>query len=176
MAAPLAFGMVMTGLLACGTMTFRFIDQGDRPPGEDLGLRPPPAEVFEPCSRVGNKVEHIDTNGDGKVDLLRISTPAGAEVCRGVDANLDGKIDTWDAIQEGRVVQRAHDSDGDGKVDQHWSWPVVLRPGCGIMHADLDGDGRPDPGAAKLDPCGLLGGGATIVLPVTTSLPVGPRR
>src|SRR5277367_1247138 len=103
MAAPIAVGLVIMGFSGCGTMTFRFIDQGDRPPGDDMGLPPPPAEAFEPCSHVGNKVERIDTNGDGKVDTLRVSTPGGAEVCRGVDANFDGKIDTWDLVQNGKV-------------------------------------------------------------------------
>jgi hypothetical protein len=121
----------IAGLFACKTMTFRFIDQGDRPPGDDLGLPPPLAEAFEPCSHVGNRVEPIDTNGDGKIDTLRISTRKGVEVCRGVDSNFDGKIDTWDVVEGGRVVQRAHDSDANGKVDQHWSFPALLRPGCG---------------------------------------------
>jgi hypothetical protein len=173
MVAPIAVGLVVA-LAGCGVMTFRFIDQGDRPPGDDMGLPPPPAEAFEPCSHVGNKVERIDTNGDGKVDVLRVSTPGGREVCRGVDSNFDGKIDAWDLIDNGRVVQRAHDSDGNGKVDQHWTWPAAQRPGCGIMQPDLDGDGRPDPGTAKYDPCGLLG--ASVVVPVAAPLPLGPRR
>jgi hypothetical protein len=156
-------------------MRFRFIDQGDRPPGTDYGLPPPAAEVFEPCWRVGNMVEHLDTNGDGKVDTVRVSTPKGDEVCRGVDSNHDGKLDTWDVVKDGKVVQRAHDSDGDGKVDQHWTWPVLMRPGCGVMQQDKDGDGRPDPGTPKYDPCGILGetGG---VVPLPASMPLGPRK
>lgn len=163
-------------LAGCGAVTFGIINQGDHPPGDDLGLPPPPAEAFEPCSHVGNKVVRVDTNGDGKIDLLRILNPSGAEVCRGTDANLDGKIDTWDVIADGKVVERAHDSDGNGKVDQHWTWPVRLRPGCGIMTPDLDGDGRPDPGATKYNPCGLLGGTAPVLVPVAAPLPLGPRR
>ena len=175
-AARVAVGLVLASAAACGTMTFSFIDQGDRPTGTDLGLPAPQAEAFEPCSHVGNKVERLDTNGDGKVDLLRVLTPSGAEVCRGTDSNLDGKIDTWDVIKDGKVVQRAHDSDGDGKVDQHWTWPVVLRPGCGVMQPDLDGDGRPDPGTPKYDPCGLLGTPAPVIVPAAATVPVGPRR
>jgi hypothetical protein len=168
-------GLVTLGSVGCGAVTFGLINQGDRAPGEDLGLRPPQAEAFEPCSHVGNRVERVDTNHDGKIDLVRIATPAGAEVCRGVDANLDGKIDTWDVVKDGRVVERAHDSDGNGKVDQHWVWPVAQRPGCGVMHPDLDGDGRPDPGTPSYDPCGILGG-SPVLVPADASLPIGPRR
>ncbi len=179
MAGRIARGLVVViGAAGCGTFTFGLINQGDWPTGEDLGLPAPRAEAFEACSRVGNRIERVDSNGDGKIDTLRISTPGGTEVCRGSDANFDGKIDTWDVIKDGKVVERAHDSDGDGKVDQHWTFPVALRPTCGIMRPDLDHDGRPDPGTAKYDPCGLLGGAAPVVVPAaaTTTLPLGPRR
>src|SRR5690606_21742218 len=36
------------------------------------------------------------------------------------------------------------DSDGDTVVDQWWEYP---KPECPMIHSDVDGDGRPDPGA-----------------------------
>jgi hypothetical protein len=154
-------------------MTVGILKQGDLPPGEDLGLPPPHAEAFEACSRVGNRVERVDTNHDGKVDLVRISSADGTEVCRGVDTDLNGKVDTWDVVRDARVVERAHDSNGDGRVDQHWTFPVTKRPECGIMHPDVDADGRPDPGSRPYDPCGLL---AVLPpgVPVGAPLPVAP--
>jgi hypothetical protein len=154
-------------------MTVGIIRQGDPLPGGDLGLAPPRAEAFEACSHPGNRVERVDANHDGKVDLVRISTVEGAEVCRGFDSDFDGKVDTWDVVRDGRVVERARDSNGDGRVDEHWTFPLTRRPDCGIMHPDLDADGRPDPGSRPYDPCGLLAA-LPLGVPVGASLPVPP--
>ena len=49
----------------------------------------------------------------------------------------------------GNVARRAHDSNGDGRVDQHWTFDPSRYPsrrGCASIAPDLDGDGKPDPG------------------------------
>ena len=44
--------------------------------------------THEDCSESGNKVEALDTNGDGKPDIRRIfNKSSGREICRIVDLN-----------------------------------------------------------------------------------------
>ena len=56
----------------------------------------------------------------------------------------------------GNVTRRAHDSNGDGRVDQVWTFDPSRR-GCATVAADRDGDGKADPGT-PLDLCQGLGG------------------
>ena len=68
----------------------------------------------------------------------------------------DGKIDTWDLLNEsGQVVRRAHDSNGDGRVDQAWTFDPERR-GCAAIAADENADGKADLGEA-FDICKSLG-------------------
>ena len=79
----------------------------------------------------------------------------GKDRCYGEDSNHDGRIDTWDVIDEnGRLTKRAHDSNGDGRVDQAWTFDPS-RKGCATVAPDADGDGKPDPGS-PVDICQQL--------------------
>ncbi len=125
----------------------------ERPP-EGLGL-PPPAD-YQPCY-VG-EARGYDRNGDGKLDEVRVSVK-GRERCYGEDMNHDGVIDTWDVMDEnGNLVKRAHDSNGDGRSDQAWTFDPS-RKGCATVAADLNGDGKPSPGS-PIDICQQLSKGA----------------
>ena len=46
-------------------------------------------------------------------------------------------------------MRTERDSNGDGVIDQWWEYP---KPGCPLIHADMNNDGRPDPGAT-IDYC-----------------------
>jgi hypothetical protein len=79
----------------------------------------------------------------------------GRDRCYGEDANHDGVIDTWDLMDEnGNLVKRAHDSNGDGRVDQSWTFDPK-RKGCATIAADRNADGKPDPGT-PIDICEQL--------------------
>jgi hypothetical protein len=124
----------------------------ERPP-EGLGLPPPPD--YEPCY-VG-EARGYDRNGDGKIDEVRVSIK-GRERCYGEDTNHDGVIDTWDVMDEsGNLVKRAHDSNGDGRADQVWTFDPT-RKGCATIASDRNGDGKPDPGS-PIDVCRELSSG-----------------
>ncbi|HMJ11990.1 MAG TPA: hypothetical protein VK524_11285 [Polyangiaceae bacterium] len=146
--------------------------------------------VHESCNT--DSGEKQDANTDGKPDVIVVKS-GGREVCRAVDLNFDGNVDSWvyrddsgqvrrretDYDRDGRVdeiaVYRAgvvsekhrsttlthkldtwqfynggvlaraeRDADGDEVVDQWWEFS---KPGCPLIHSDLDDDGRPDPGA-----------------------------
>jgi hypothetical protein len=135
----IAVVVMAAGCAANDGMRFQVISM-ERPP-EGLGL-PPPAD-YTPC--YSGEARAIDTDGDGHVDVVRVSVQ-GKDRCYGEDTNHDGKIDTWDIVDErGGLAKRAHDSNGDGKVDQAWTFDPT-RKGCSSIAVDRDRDGQLDPG------------------------------
>jgi hypothetical protein len=133
-------------------------------PSDDLSMPPPPD--FEPCFT--GEARGYDTNGDGKVDQVRVSFK-GKDRCYGEDTNHDGKIDTWDIMDDtGHLVRRAQDTNGDGRVDQAWTFDPS-RHGCATIAADRNGDGKADPGSI-IDICNSL----TSPVPVPAPVPSAP--
>ena len=133
-------------------------------PPEELGAPPPPD--YTPCYT--GEARAIDTDGDGKPDRVRVSVQ-GRDRCYGEDTNHDGKIDTWDVVDDaGRLTKRAHDSNDDGKVDQAWTFDPT-RKGCATVAPDVNADGKPDPGSV-IDICQQLTGTA----PAATPAPAKP--
>jgi hypothetical protein len=121
----------------------------ERPP-EGMGL-PPPAD-YTPCYT--GEARAIDTNGDGKPDKITVSANGKAR-CYGEDTDHNGQIDTWDVMDEnGNLAKRAHDANGDGRVDQSWTFDPTRR-GCATVSPDVNGDGKPDPGS-PVDICQQL--------------------
>jgi hypothetical protein len=145
---------LLSALLACASgdgMRFQVISM-ERPP-QDLGLPPPPD--YQPC--YWGEARGYDRTGDGKIDEVRVSFK-GRDRCYGEDMNHDGVIDTWDLMDEqGNLVKRAHDSNGDGRLDQSWTFSPS-RKGCAMIAPDLDGDGKPEPGSI-IDVCQQLSDG-----------------
>jgi hypothetical protein len=67
------------------------------------------AEVLahEPCNESGNRVDALDTNGDGKPDIKRVfDKGTGQELCRIVDLSRDGKADLYEYFETGGTVRR----------------------------------------------------------------------
>lgn len=157
--APLLVVVAAPHLAGCGA-TVHVVTQADRP-GQDLGL-PPPSD-FATCNSA-TTYEHVDTDHNGHADAVRVMN-GEIEVCRGTDTNQDGKIDTWDQYKDGKLEKRAHDSDGNGKVDQVMHWSNPLRPECAILAADKDGDGKADVGPT-VDLCAALGPETQPLLPL----------
>lgn len=98
-----------------------------------------------------------DYDRDGRVD--EISTYQGGLLKEQHRATtLGGKLDTWHFFQAGKLVRTERDSDGDAIIDQWWEYPSPDKPECPLIHSDVDGDGRPDPGAT-VDVCAQPGSG-----------------
>lgn len=144
-AAALALAPLVGACAANDGMRVEVISM-ERPP-EGTGL-PPPAD-FTPC--YSGEARAYDTNGNGHVDRIKVSLN-GKDRCYGEDTNHDDIVDTWDLMDEnGNLARRAHDSNGDGKVDQAWTFDPT-RKGCGSFTVDRDGDGKNDLGI-PLDLC-----------------------
>lgn len=93
-----------------------------------------------------------DYDRDGRLDEVSIYK-GGVLVERHRATTLTGKLDTWHFYQAGKLARTERDSDGDAIVDQWWEYPKPDSPECPLIHSDVDGDGRPDPGAT-VDVCG----------------------
>lgn len=167
--APFALvGAALVCLPSCAAndgMRVQVISMTDPP--EELGARPPPD--YTPCYT--GEARAIDTDGDGKADRVRVSIQ-GRDRCYGEDTNHNGKIDTWDVVDDaGRLTKRAHDSNDDGRVDQAWTFDPS-RSGCATIAPDADSDGKPDPGS-MVDICQQLSApqAAPAATPVTAPAP-----
>lgn len=74
--------------------------------------------IHEECDVNAAGAERIDVNGDQRPDVTVVRS-GGREVCRAIDLNFDGAIDSWvyrDA--RGTVTRRESDYDRDGRIDE----------------------------------------------------------
>ncbi len=83
----------------------------------------------EPCALDSSQRQIIDADNDGRPDIVRVFE-AGREVCRAVDINLDGIVDTYiyyDA--QGLTARRESGFDRDSRPDeiQIYSRGVLIR-------------------------------------------------
>jgi len=98
----------------------------------------------------GGKIRRRETDydRDGRVDEIAIFA-SGVIIQKHRATTLNNRLDTWDFFNAGKLARSERDSDGDARVDQWWEYP---KPECPLIHSDVDGDGRPDPGAT-IDYC-----------------------
>jgi hypothetical protein len=84
-----------------------------------------------------------DYDRDGRVDEIAVYR-GGIIIEKHRATTLTNKLDTWHFFNGGTLARTERDADGDEVVDQWWEYP---KPGCPLIHSDVDNDGRPDPGA-----------------------------
>jgi hypothetical protein len=101
----------------------------------------------------GGKVRRreSDYDRDGRVDEIALYKD-GILIERQRATSLSGKLDTWQYYADGKVTRAERDSNADDVVDQWWEYTGRSQE-CPLIHSDVDGDGRPDPGAT-VDVCG----------------------
>jgi hypothetical protein len=99
--------------VACGGGTTGPVGDSKLPAGASAT-----ALNHEDCSETGNRVESLDTNGDGKPDIRRIFNKAGHEICRISDLSHDGKADLYEYYDDsGNVRRREYCYDDTGVVN-----------------------------------------------------------
>lgn len=99
---------------------------------------------FTPNGQVRRR--EVDYDRDGRIDETT-DFRGGKIVERERATTLVGKIDTWQHFDHGRLSRAERDTNGDGIVDQWWEYRKQAAAKCPLIHSDMDGDGRPDPGA-----------------------------
>jgi hypothetical protein len=78
----------------------------------------PTALEHEPCDAAASGAQRVDTNGDGKPDIVSVMSGAH-ETCRVVDLNHDDKPDSFIYFDGGNNIRRREsDYDRDGKIDE----------------------------------------------------------
>ncbi len=99
-----------------------------------------------------------DFDRDGRPDQVSILKD-GQLVENDRETNFDDKVDTWDYYQNGALVRRERDSDGDAIIDQWWQFYDPARPKCALVAVDHNADGKPD-ADGQVDLCneGTIGG------------------
>jgi len=97
-----------------------------------------------------------DYDRDGRTDEIAVYQ-RGSLIEKHRATTLAGRLDTWHFFQGGKLARTERDSDGDALVDQWWEYPKPDQPDCPLIHSDVDGDGRPDPGAT-VNVCGEASG------------------
>jgi len=80
--------------------------------------QPPTEIVHEECDLDAPGAEKIDVNNDGRPDIVRVMR-GWREICRAMDFNFDGLIDTYLYFDDkGNVRRRESDFDRDGIIDE----------------------------------------------------------
>jgi len=93
----------------------------------------------------------FDFDRDGRVDEI-VTLRDGSPILKERETNFDNQLDTWDYYEFGRLVKRERDSDGDGVIDQWWTFNNPTDARCAAVAFDRNYDGLPDP-AGVLDVC-----------------------
>ena len=120
-----------------------------------------------------------DFDRDGRADEIAIFENGQLKL-KMRETNFDNKIDTWDYYESGRLVKRERDTDGDGIIDQWWTFNNPQNPKCAIVASDRNADGKPDP-ESVVDLCGEAYGTPVKAAPAVTppapasAAPVAPR-
>jgi hypothetical protein len=120
------------------------------------------------CDTRGARSEPLDTNHDGRNDLvsLYVTNEAGSLRCKQADLNFDGRLDAWFHYDEaGELVREQYDQDYDGRIDlgSYYeaggltldeidlnrdgfvdAWRRYDKGRLTRIETDRDGDGRPD--------------------------------
>ncbi len=84
----------------------------DRPDDVALLGPPPPAEFG--CTRGTRRT--LDRDNDKKPDVI-VWEVGGQAICRGEDNDRDLKVDKWQKLVDGKVVEEHEDTDRNGTLD-----------------------------------------------------------
>src|SRR5438445_7717069 len=122
---PIAFAVALVSVSAGGCGGGSKEGNAKVPSADSLPL----AIEHESCDVTSSSAEKLDTNGDGKPDIVRVMS-GGREVCRMIDLNHDDKPDSFIYFDgNGQIRRRESDFDRDGRIDEiaYFQGGVVAR-------------------------------------------------
>jgi hypothetical protein len=124
MVLPAVFTLaIFAALAACGG------DKGAEAKAPESAR--PEALKHEECSESGNRVELLDTNGDGKPDIKRVlDKSSGRELCRIGDLNHDGKPEMYEYFDASGAIRRrefCYDDTGVVNAVEHYEGGKLVR-------------------------------------------------
>jgi hypothetical protein len=83
----------------------------------------------------------IDTNLDGRKDVMRTFNDKGESLREEADSNYDGRVDTWITFSGGRLQQVALDLDHNGQPEE---WKYYVGGQLSRIQRDTNQDTKPD--------------------------------
>ena len=119
---PLSSRYIAGTLFTCGL----FVAAGACSKSVTIGKTGTPADegartieiTHEECAADSKGAEKTDVNNDGRADITRVMR-GGKEVCRVLDLNFDGKVDSFLYFDDaGNLRRRESDFDRDGLIDE----------------------------------------------------------
>ncbi|MBI5531918.1 MAG: hypothetical protein HY898_04330 [Deltaproteobacteria bacterium] len=104
-------------LLVVGVACSQSVSLGAGGPGQASDARP--IEIkHDPCDVESKSAVRVDANNDGKSEITRVMS-GSREVCRAVDLNFDGRMDSYVYLDDqGQMRRRESDFDRDGVIDE----------------------------------------------------------
>jgi hypothetical protein len=85
----------------------------------------------EDCVESGNRVDLVDTNGDGKPDIRRVfDKGSGRALCNSSDLNHDGKPDVYEYFDSSGTIRRrefSYDDTGVVNAVEHYEGGKLVR-------------------------------------------------
>lgn len=101
--------------VACSSVdTPATVKGADSPSGKERDTK----IVHEPCDGESSSAKKVDIDGRGKPGIIHVMN-GSREVCRIVDLNLDGAVDSFIYYDEqGRIRRTESDFDRDGRADE----------------------------------------------------------
>lgn len=108
-------GLFIVGALAgCGGAS---LEAGSPSQGGDVTRRDTRIS-HQPCAIESGSAQKMNVGGDARPDIIAVQS-GGHEVCRYVDMNFDGVVDSWVySDPAGQVSRRENDYDRDGRIDE----------------------------------------------------------
>ncbi len=83
----------------------------------------------------------FDFDRDGLPEEIQLYA-SGSSSERHQSITVRGRLDTWHFYRAGKLVRTERDANGDGIIDQWWSYP---KPECPVIQSDTNADGKPNP-------------------------------
>ena len=117
-AAVVAGGLVVVAVVAGAACGGSELGPAKAVPASAVVDRRETDITHDACDVRSSSAERVDVNADGRPEVIRVKE-GGREICRAIDLNFDGNVDTFVYFDaEGKERRRESDFDRDGRADE----------------------------------------------------------